>query len=279
VRADHRVPLDDRPGPTPGAGLAADGEFFQRSTAIFNHRLAPVFFADHQAATQMVEADHRPVALHFQPPEQRPGTDHRLAVIPGQCPPRQPLADIGLVPGMDVVGIADIDGDSHAGGGDGRQTVALGLTQHAPTVKQRGVLRRVAPGRQLHLVKGQVTRLKIPGPVGHERLLLLDIQPGGLGPVGVALALVPDRPGDAIGDQGLDHAVVQRDTARPGDALAEREFRPRRRTGHHAAPVGGPAGLARPRLDGRQGLFQIRIILFQRVAHRPGIRCQGWRFQ
>ena len=126
------------------------------------------------------------------------------------------LADVFLVLGVNVLFFADVDDHGHAGSGIGQHGLKLRFAQLGP-VGVNGLRRFGHVVGQLHHVEGEVDA-EFLAPMVDHRGHLLAIE---LGVAGVGFALIPDRAGDAVGDEGGDHAVVE-NTGRHGSAAARR---------------------------------------------------------
>ena len=200
IQADTRSG-DLRRGPVPHAIPARDGEALG-GRSIRGLETAGVVQVQDQGRTR---APQRGVG--------RAARLHLLAVGEGLGQQRKTGSDRSLPGGMDVVLVARVGDhrDPHVGKGLGH--VVLGLAQFGPIALDRlggdvgeGALAVLVPRRELHGQEGEVALVPITPPVadhvGEEAAVLP-------GPTGVGFALVPDGPGDRVGHERAQHAVVE----------------------------------------------------------------------
>ena len=88
--------------------------------------------------------------------ERRSGVDDALAVIFCQRAEREAIADRLLVLGVDVVGIAGVDGDGEAGVGNGGRCDGLRLARFSPVVAVDWDGASLCEGGQADDVEGEI---------------------------------------------------------------------------------------------------------------------------
>ncbi len=123
-----------------------------------------------------------------------------LAIDAGLSPEGEAFADGFFVFGMIVIGLADIDRDSHAGVGDSERFEHGFAHQRA----EAGLLevRELDPG------EGEVA-LPLVAPVFDEQGELGGVEAGFFLSGAVVLALIPDGTAQREGNKGGDHAVEE----------------------------------------------------------------------
>ncbi len=153
----------------------------------------------------MSEADAHAAALDFVRGVERARLLQLQTVGVRQRPAREPEPHVELVARVYVVGVADVDGDGHAGVRRGAHRERLRLAQLGPLAVNR-VPRARLPVGELHEVEGEVAEVPGRAPVadhgGEEGAVLL-------GAAGVRLALIPDGAADGVGRERREHRVVE----------------------------------------------------------------------
>ena len=191
------------------------------------------FLAD-EAAANVIEGEDDLGSVEFRRFEHWAGVDDFLAIGLGPRRQGEPITDGAFRRRVDIVFAANVGDDGHAGVLE-LQRHGLGLPQFGPGAFLPGDL---GERRQLHEVEGEVRVLELGPPAfdhaGMERAIFVT------GPA-VAFALIPDRPFDAVIQQGMQHAVVEGRRAIGVDVL--------RFAFLDAASFEG--GLAHPGLDAR----------------------------
>ncbi len=154
----------------------------------------------------MVKRNTNATLLHLEPPVERTA-DHQVrpAILTIQCPTGEALPHVLLVPGMNVLGCADIVENGHPGAGKA-QGETLCVLQFCPGTQ----LPRPRCGglevRQLREVKGYFFRPAF-APVRDQqwkKCLIL------LGPPRIRLSLIPDGPPYSVASPRVDHSIVNR---------------------------------------------------------------------
>ena len=196
-RSHHHLArsCDHRRCPHRHAVLTGEGEAEQ---------LAAIF--DRQRGPARVERNRRPAVAELAGRGDRaaPGGT-RLAVGLAQGYTAKAVAHVLLVLGMDVLLLADIDGDGDPGVRDFHRRLRERLTDLRPAA----VLNRTGPGStevgELHEVHREIVSPQ-PPPGGDQPLQL---HPVVRPPPRVAFPLVPDRTAYRERHQGVDHGVEQ----------------------------------------------------------------------
>src|SRR5205085_10542448 len=135
---DLVLPRDLRLGPVPFSIRAGDGELFE-FVAVTNL----------QPRAHVVECENHLQALGLRAAKGGAGRGQLAPVDFGERPARHAAAHVELVLRVDVVRLADVDGDDEAGVSCGERGAALRLADVAPGFVG-GFRLRVAVVRQLH---------------------------------------------------------------------------------------------------------------------------------
>src|ERR1700730_16509387 len=122
----------------------------------------------------------------------------------GQCPGREPLADVKLVAWVDVVRFANIDDDRHACLRRS-QRHHLCFAQLGPIAVSRLRLGR-PPTSELNEIERKLTLVPRRPPITDHRR---EEGPILISAIGIALALVPDRAANRIRLERRDHRIVE----------------------------------------------------------------------
>ena len=238
--------------------LAVDPALGLRPVAVGIGDLQPgrgLVVAGDEPAVRMGEGHAHGVALGFCRAEHGAGIlQIGPAVGLGEGHEGQAVPHLLLLAGMDVGQVADVEGDGHAGVGDGE---ALGLPH--PDLGQLGGLVAIAVRRQLHEVEREVPLAPEVAPAPDQGLLLLEVE---LAVHAVGFALVPDGAADGEGDEGVDHAVVEPGVARVGIGGQEVGAYGRHLGGELVLLGGGPRGHG-PGIQGGQVLGQLLLVLLR----------------
>ena len=153
----------------------------------------------------MVELDDDAAVLFLERLEQRTGVNEvLLAVILCERPECKAASDFLLILWMNVAGVADVGGHSHACVRDVEST-ELCLPNAGEIVR---IAVAVLERRELHEIKRQLLVFPDAAPAVDEGFFLLVIEHA-LAVVG--FALIPDCAPDAVRFQWGDHAVVKRE--------------------------------------------------------------------
>ena len=155
----------------------------------------------------VVEEHANPAPLDLHRLEERAEVHDVLAVVLGERPEGQALADVLLVAGMDVIRAADVGQDGHARVGD-----AHGGRLRLPEQGEDVGAGAVAERRNLRPVEREFLLAPDLAPALDERPRLVVVEH----PFGhVRLALVPDGAAGGERDDGVDHRVVHAGRRRP----------------------------------------------------------------
>ena len=150
----------------------------------------------------VVEADLDSGTGYPVPSEQWPGF-HEIFLSVGirEGPQRQPSPNLGFAGRVDVLHVADVIGDGHAGVRD-FERLLLGPPDAGEVVS--GSL-PVVVGGELDEKKWRLGRLELLAPAGDEGFFL-----GGVGHAlaVVRLALIPEKPTQRVGNERVNHRLV-----------------------------------------------------------------------
>src|ERR1051325_5131286 len=153
-----------------------------------------------EAAIGVGETEHDFAATNLAASWQRARSGRNLfPVNPAKCPESKTAADFLFVLGMDVLRLADVDVDAHAGLGQ-RERLEHRLAYQRPVARGAAVeVRQLRPGERKLVTPARA-------PVGHEQRELGVINHC-LRRRAVRLALIPERAADGVWDERRDLAV------------------------------------------------------------------------
>ena len=191
---NHGIAIDHGLRPVPLAFLIANLKMLQGFA-----------IANLEAVTYVVKLKMNAAVLDLVIAKQGAGFDDVPAILVGEGPACQAVADVGLVHGVDVVGFADVIGDDHAGFGQ-RQSEALMILQDRPGIVRARLGDRFFVVGQLHPEVAEVVA-PLFAPIldfqGKEVAILRCFFELPC----IGLTLIPDHPANREPDEWMDHAV------------------------------------------------------------------------